>query len=160
MTTKDSNPKDFAATNKAPLWLLSAIAKAEWAMAQLAGALKYGSWNWRIVGVRSSVYLSAIQRHYDAYVNGEEYDPVDGTHHLGNIMACCAIILDAKERGKLTDDRPPSVSVRRIYDRCEALSAELQEKYRDRSPRHFTHADDQTVTVRGSMIVDGDSSEP
>lgn len=138
---KDTNPKDAAATSRIPLWLLSPIAKAHWALAQLAGMFKYGAWNWRIAGVRSSVYLSAAQRHLDAYLSGEELDPIDGTHHLGNVMACCAILLDARAAGKLTDDRPPSVSLRPAYKELETLIANLREQYADRDPRHFTIRD-------------------
>jgi len=141
VAVKDSNPKDQAASSRIPLWLLSPIAKAHWALAQFAGLLKYGAWNWRRAGVRSSVYLSAIDRHRDAYLSGEEHDPVDGTHHLANIMACCAIILDAKAAGKLIDDRPPSVGIRPDYAELEALAGDLRRKYADRIPRHFTIAD-------------------
>lgn len=138
---KSSNPKDAAATTRIPLWLLSPIAKANWALAQFSGMVKYGAWNWRAVGVRSSVYLSAAQRHLDAYLSGEECDPIDGTHHLGNLMACCAILLDAKAAGKLTDDRPPSVDIRVTYGALEALSARLIRQYEDRQPKHYTIAD-------------------
>lgn len=138
---KDGNPKDLAATTKIPLWLLSPIAKAHWALAQFAGMAKYGAWNWRVAGVRSSVYTSALQRHLDAYISGEETDPVDGTHHLGNIMACAAILLDAREAGKLTDDRPPSVSLRGAYATLEALAGRLRDQYQDRAPRHYTIED-------------------
>jgi len=140
---KDTNPKDVAATTRIPLWLCSAVAKAHWSLAQFAGMLKYGSWNWRIAGVRSSVYLSAMQRHIDAYCAGEEHDPIDGTHHLGNIMACAAILLDAKAAGKLVDDRPPSVSVRPTYKALEVLAAKLIAQYDDRKPRHYTIEDTQ-----------------
>lgn len=135
---KDTNPKDAAAVTRIPLWLLSPIAKAHWALAQFAGFLKYGGWNWRVAGVRASVYLSAAQRHLDAYLSGEEHDPIDGTHHLANIMACCAILLDARAAGKLTDDRPPSVGIRSAYGALEALAAKLREQYADRAPRHYT----------------------
>lgn len=141
MTAKLINPKDSIGDTKIPLWLLSPIAKMHWAIGQFAGLLKYGAWNWRIAGVRSSVYLSAMQRHMDAYVSGEEFDPVDGSHHLGNIMACCAILLDAKEAGMLTDDRPPSVSVRKAYAWGEDVMARLKRQYHDKNPRHYTIAD-------------------
>jgi hypothetical protein len=138
---KASNPKDAAASTRIPLWLLSPIAKAHWALAQFAGMVKYGAWNWRWAGVRSSVYLSAMQRHMDAYLSGEEYDPIDGTHHLGNIMACASILLDARAAGKLTDDRPPSVGIRSTYSALEALAAKLRDQYADKNPRHFTIED-------------------
>lgn len=139
--TKDTNPKDAIAGNKVPLALCSPIAKAHWALAQFAGMAKYGAWNWRLCGVRSSVYMHAMQRHMDAYLSGEDTDPVDGTHHLGNIMACAAIILDSAEAGKLTDDRPPRLSLRGAYASLEGLATRLIEQYKDRTPRHATIAD-------------------
>lgn len=135
---KASNPKDSIGDTKVPLWLLSPIAKAHWALAQFAGMLKYGTWNWRSVGVRASVYLSAMQRHMDAYMSGEDLDPTDGSHHLGNVMACCAILLDAGAAKKLTDDRPPAVDVRASYGLVEAQMAVLKKKYADREPKHYT----------------------
>lgn len=150
MNTKDTNPKDAIGDKKIPLWLLSAVAKAHWALAQFAGMIKYGSWNWRVSGVRSSVYLSAIHRHLDGYTSGEEFDPIDGTHHLGNIMACCAILLDAKAAGKLNDDRPPSVGIRKTYAELEALMSKLREQYAEKSPRHYTIADTSEDSAPGS----------
>lgn len=138
---KDGNPKDIVAKGKIPLWLLSPIAAAQWALAQFAGMCKYGAWNWRVTGVRSSVYLSAMNRHMHAYLSGEETDPVDGTHHLGNIMACAAILLDAQAAGKLTDDRPPMVGLRPLYASLEALATKLAEQYKDENPRHCTLLD-------------------
>lgn len=145
---KDTNPKDAVANNKIPLSLLSPIAKAAWAVAQLAGGCKYGFWNFRISGVRASVYLDAIDRHRDGILSGEWYDPVDGTPHLGNIMACCAILLDAHAAGKLVDDRPPSVSMRPTYEELEKLIGELKSKYKDVPPRHYTIEDtDKTAAL-------------
>lgn len=140
-SVKATNPKDQISDTKVPLWLLSPIAKAHWALGQFVGMLKYGAWNWRLAGVRASVYLSAAQRHLDRYASGEEYDPVDGTHHLGNAMACCAILLDARAAGKLIDDRPPSVFVHDTYEECEDLMRRLREQYKDRAPRHYTIED-------------------
>jgi len=140
---KETNPKDAIAGNKVPLWLCSPIATAKWALAQFAGMIKYGAWNWRVAGVRSSVYLSAAKRHLDAYISGEELDPVDGTEHLANVMACCAILLDAKAAGKLTDDRPPSVNLRPTYAEIEAQMEKLRTQYADKDPRHYTIGDTQ-----------------
>jgi hypothetical protein len=140
--TKDTNPKDAAATARIPLAALSPIAKAHWALAMFAGRLKYGAWNWRRSGVRASIYLDAAMRHLDAYLSGETHDPVDGTHHLGNVMACCAIILDAAAAGKLNDDRPPIVERTSTYAELEQLAACLIEKYKDRSPVHCTISDE------------------
>ena len=162
MSTKDTNPKDAIGDKKVALALLSPIAKAAWSLAQFAGMCKYGAWNWRVSGVRSSVYLSAMQRHLDAYLSGEECDPVDGTRHLGNIMACAAILLDARAAGKLTDDRPPSVSLRGTYAEVEAQMTRLKELYADKTPRHCTIADTQTnyvITIERSGATAGECVE-
>lgn len=142
---KIENPKAAIGDTKVPLWLCSPIATIHWAMGQFAGLIKYGAWNWRASGIRSSTYISAMKRHIEAYESGEDYDPVDETHHLGNIMACCGIILDAKEAGKLTDDRPPLVSHRPTVDWAEGLMAKLKEKYKDKNPRHYTIADTESI---------------
>ncbi len=138
---KDSNPKTAIGDKKVPLALCSPIAHAHWSLAQYAGMCKYQAWNWRIAGVRSSTYISAMKRHLDAYVSGEEYDPVDGTHHLGNIMACAAILLDAQAADKLNDDRPPSVGLRGTYKFVEDQMAVLREQYKHIEQKPFTIKD-------------------
>ena len=136
-----TNPKDMIGDKKLALHLLSPIAEAHWVVAQYAGMLKYGAWNWRAAGVRSSVYISAARRHLAAYTSGEEFDPVDGSHHLGNVMACCAILLEAREIGKLTDDRPPCFSHRSAYKWAEDQMAALKVQYADKAPKHYTIGD-------------------
>lgn len=140
---KPTNPKDSIADSKLPLWLLSPIAKAHWALAQAVGMVKYGAWNWRVAGVRTSVYASGIQRHFDRFMSGEDYDPVDGQHHLGAIMAGCGIILDAQAAGTLTDDRPPSVSVAATYADIESRFKAAQERAKEKglNPVHYTIKD-------------------
>jgi hypothetical protein len=71
------------------------------------GARKYGRFNWREHTVTVSVYTDAIMRHLMAYVDGEDLDPESGINHLAHVMACCAVLLDAKAMGKLNDDRTP-----------------------------------------------------
>lgn len=142
-SSKDTNPKDAIGDTKVPLWLLSTTAKIAWAMAQFAGLIKYGAWNWRVAGVRTSVYLSAMERHIEGFKNGEWYDPTDGTVHLGNVMACCAILIDAKAAGLLTDDRPPTLDHRPAIAEAEALMAKLKAQYADKAPRHYTIGDTQ-----------------
>lgn len=138
---KLSNPKDLIGDKKVPMWLLSPIAKAYWAVAQFVGMTKYGAWNWRSAGVRASVYLSAMQRHMDAYMSGEEVDPIDQTPHLGHIMACAAILIDAKAAGKLTDDRPPSVSLRPAFKEVEEMMEIARKNYGHMTPKHYTIKD-------------------
>ena len=138
---KDTNPKDMIGAMKVPLSLCSPIAKAYWAAAQYVGKVKYGAYNWRVSGVRASVYIDAIGRHADAYLSGERTDPVDGTHHLGNVMACCAILLEAEALGVLVDDRPPIASHRAAVEEAERVMAATVERYQHLSPRHYTVED-------------------
>lgn len=138
---KDTNPKTAIGDTKVPLALCSPIASAHWSLAQYAGMCKYQAWNWRIAGVRSSTYISAMKRHLDAYISGEEFDPVDGTHHLGNIMACAAILLDAQAAGKLNDDRPPSVDCRATYGFVEKQMTVIREMYAHIEQRPYTIKD-------------------
>lgn len=155
------NPKDAAGRAKVPLWLLSPVAKAAWAMAQFVGKVKYGAWNWRGTEVLASVYISAAMRHLDAYLSGETNDPDDGTHHLGNVMACCAILLDAAATGTLVDDRPPVVSHRAAYTRAEAIVSPTEARYAERKPKHWTIADDVAhATLAPPSNPQGDSHEP
>lgn len=138
---KDGNPKDSIGDTKVPLHLCSPIAEAEWALAHYAGLLKYGAWNWRITGVRWSVYEAAIKRHSAAMLAGEEFDPFDGTRHEANIMACCAIIMEARSLGVLIDDRPPRTDIRPTYSRVQTQMAILKKQYSDMVPKHYTILD-------------------
>lgn len=145
--TKPTNPKDMVATNKLPLHLVSPFVKAYQSIAHFLGNVKYGAWNWRAAGVRSSVYLSALHRHIDAYSEGEENDPVDGTPHLANAMACIGIIIDAKHCGKLIDDRQPSNAgeLAKVRAELEATMVRIRERYADKDPKHWTIADTAEV---------------
>lgn len=140
--SKESNPKEAIGDKKVPMWLCSAIAKAHWAAAQFAGLAKYGAWNWRVAGVRTSTYVSAMARHLDKYANGERLDTTDGTHHLGNIMACAAILLEAEYLKKLNDDRSPRADLSEAFTEVEAIIANLKTLYADKNPHHHTINDE------------------
>lgn len=146
MAVKDTNPKDAVAQTKVPLMLLSGVAKVAWCVAQFCGAAKYGAWNWRGTEVVLSVYLSAMERHIEGLKAGEWHDPEDGTTHLGNIMACAAIILDAKACGKLIDDRPPANAEYRqaLAEAVEQMKV-IKEKYAHMKPHHYTIADTDRI---------------
>lgn len=143
MNDKDTNPKDAIATNKLPSHLVSPIVKAYQAIAHFLGNVKYGAWNFRAAGARASVYRSALDRHVDAWWEGEEIDPVDGTPHLANALACLNILIEAKHSGGLIDDRPPSrgTELAKIRAEFEALMPKIRERYADKNPKHYTIAD-------------------
>jgi hypothetical protein len=139
---KPSNPKDAAGADRAPLDLTPSIAEIEQSLAQLAGKLKYGAWNWRHAGVRASVYVAAAKRHLARWMAGEERDAVEDTHHLASVMACMAIVIDAQAAGKLVDDRPPStVDLDAAMTKAQERAAHLIALYGGRKPRDFSIGD-------------------
>lgn len=145
MTTevKPTNPKDVIGSGKLPLELVPSIIQAEAATAFLEGALKYGRYNWRVAGVRSSIYKAALDRHIAKWWNGEDCDSVTRVRHLANALACIGIILDAEVSGKLTDDRPPSQSALPEHiDQLQGTVKHLKELFASHSPKQYTIADD------------------
>jgi hypothetical protein len=143
MIDKATNPKDAIATDKLPLHLVSPIVKAYQAIAHFLGNVKYGAWNWRGAGARASIYKAALERHVDAWWEGEEDDPTDGTPHLANALACLNILIEAKHARNLTDDRPPSMAAElaAVRAKFEALMPQIRERYADKDPKDWTIAD-------------------
>lgn len=144
---KDTNPKDAMGCKKVPMHLVPGSAKAYLTMAFMEGACKYGKYNWRIAGVRASIYLDAMERHMEKYKNGENLDKDTLVPHLASVMACCAIILDADLCGKLTDDRPPRADVSELLDSLVENVAHLKEVFKDESPHQYTINDNDDDTM-------------
>lgn len=138
---KPSNPKDIISTSKVPLDMCPDTLRVAVAAAFTEGALKYGKTNWRVAGVRSSVYKAALDRHMCAYWNGEDVDAESGMPHLWKAAACLAILIDAGTCGMLTDDRPPRADLSGMLRSVEPIVKALQEKHKDKNPRHYTIAD-------------------
>ena len=135
---KDTNPKDAIGSTKLPLHLVPDSAPAYMALAFCEGATKYGAFNWRVDGVRASIYMAAARRHMAKYWNGEWADSKTKVPHLASAMACMAIILDAKLVDKLTDDRPPAAPMTDLIDGMAEIVQHLQELHKDMHPRHWT----------------------
>lgn len=134
---KDTNPKDGIGATKLPLHLVPLTAVAVASLAHLEGACKYGTWNWRVAGVRASIYVDAALRHIGAWLNGEDADPDSGVPHLGHALACLNIIIDAKAAGKLYDDRTPPVNIRKLLDELTPHVQRIKDKHKTRNPRHY-----------------------
>jgi hypothetical protein len=100
------NPKDLIGATKVDLSVVPPSSILHLATAMMDGAVKYGPFNWRDNPVLARVYVAAGMRHLLQFLDGEDFDPVSGVHHLGHAMACCAIVLDAEETGNLSDNRP------------------------------------------------------
>lgn len=139
--SKESNPKDMIGSNKLPLHLWPNTATAMGCLGFLNGMLKYGRSNFRVLGIRASIYYDAAKRHLDAWFDGEECDPDDGVPHLAAALACIAIIVDAQAAGVLNDDRAVEGGYRALVDRLTPHVARLKALHADKSPYHYTIAD-------------------
>lgn len=105
------DPKKAQGAKKPQLQLIPPALNVATVQALQNGAEKYGTWNWRENRVEMMTYLGAIRRHLDDLLEGENFAPDSGVHHLGHIAANCAILLDAEKHGMLVDNRPPSKSI-------------------------------------------------
>lgn len=135
---KPSNPKDAVGSDKLPLHLWPTTATALGCLAFLDGALKYGRANWREIGVRSSIYYDALNRHMNAWFEGEDTDPDSGIPHLAHALGCLAILADAQAAGKLTDDRAYPAKYREYVESLTPHVKRLKELRKQHRPKHYT----------------------
>jgi len=126
---KPTNPKDALAINKAPMSTLPTGPMYEVALAMLEGARKYGRHNYRVVGVKASVYYDAAIGHLTSWWEGEEVDPASGIHHLGKAQACLAVIRDGMMMENWVDDRPPKYPCGRKLMRDNPAVEDILKKY-------------------------------
>lgn len=105
---KDTNPKIAVGVAKVPFSTVPAQVVAELGIAMLEGGLKYGRHNYRVAGVRASVYVDAAMRHILAWWEGQDIDPDSGLSHVTKAIASLSVLRDAQINGVCTDDRPPS----------------------------------------------------
>ena len=135
---KPTNPKDLIGSNKLPMSLFSRAAIAYGCLGFLEGTLKYGLVNWRVAGIRMSIYLDAAERHHAKLREGEWIDPETHVPHLGSLLACYGIIIDAHCAGKLLDDRPLSMPLSKVIAELEPVVSHLKEMFKDKTPVHYT----------------------
>jgi len=107
MTSKPTNPKDAVGIAKVPLSVVSAPVLMEIGLGMMEGARKYGRHNYRVAGVRASVYYDAAMRHLMSWWEGEDIDPDSGLSHVSKALACLSVLRDSMILGNWKDDRPP-----------------------------------------------------
>lgn len=107
MTTKDTNPKDAVGIKKPSLSTVPCPVLFEIGAAMAEGAAKYARHNYRIAGVRASVYYDATMRHLMAWWEGEDIDPDSDMSHVTKALASLVVLRDATMNDMLYDDRPP-----------------------------------------------------
>lgn len=144
-STKLTNPKDMIGSTKIPVTLWPETATIMGSLGLLDGALKYGRANWRVAGVRASIYVDACRRHLAKWFEGETVDPDSGLPHMSHALACLAIIVDAQAAGKLNDDRMVPGGYAKLVGELTPHVARLKALHKDKAPRHYTIADDPCV---------------
>ena len=141
---KLTNPKDAVGSSKIPIHLWPTTATVMGAMGLLDGALKYGRSNWREAGVRFSIYFDAVCRHMFRLMCGEDNDPDSELPHYAHILACIAILVDARANGKLNDDREYNgAGLIKLIDELTPHVVRLKLVHAEKNPKHFTIGDNQ-----------------
>lgn len=133
------NPKDVVGSRKAPKSTVSVPVMAEVGVAMLEGALKYGRHNYRLSAIRSSIYYDAVNRHLDAWWEGQDIDPDSNLSHITKAIAALTVLRDAQITGKVIDDRPPcTVDIGAFFADLNIKTTKLWDRYGDRNPKHVT----------------------
>ena len=128
LTSKDTNPKDAVGIAKVPLSVVSAPVLMEIGLGMMEGARKYRRHNYRIAGVRASVYYDAAMRHLMGWWEGEDIDPDSGLSHVSKALACLTVLRDSMILGNWKDDRPPRHKIGWIAE-YNKKAKEIIEKY-------------------------------
>ncbi|MER9524056.1 DUF5664 domain-containing protein [Mesorhizobium sp. M0292] len=130
MTIKATNPKDAVGIRK---WRQFATIPftviCEIGVAMMEGALKYGRHNYRVAGVRASVYKDAAIGHIMCWWEGEDLDPDTKLSHITKAIASLVVLRDAMIQKKLNDDRPPKGNLDEVRANLQSVVDAMFEKY-------------------------------
>jgi hypothetical protein len=151
--TKPSNPKDNFGTKKVSLSYVSMPVLMETALGMQEGGYKYGRHNYRVIGVRGSVYFDAAIRHLAAWWEGEDFDRESraNLHHISKAIASLVVLRDAMMRENWQDDRPPA-SERGWIERMNKTVVGLCEAFPDPVAPYTATAEPRDH--RGTLSVD------
>lgn len=149
--TKDTNPKDAIGSTKPYFSTIPEGVQAEIGCAMLEGAAKYRRHNYRIAGIRFSVYYDAARRHITKWWEyGQDIDPDSGLHHVTKAIASLVVLRDAMINNLYTDDRPPSLPIEHLTY-IEERTAEILKKFPNPKPAYTI--DDQVQANAKEMAV-------
>lgn len=138
------NPKQQYGDKKVPIYLWPEAATILGTLGMLEGDLKYGRGNYRATKVLATTYVAAAMRHLNAFMECEDLAPDTGNPHLGNALACLAILADTSTMGTLIDDRNyiPATSKRsQMLAAAESQVAILRERFKDKKPKRYDNRD-------------------
>ena len=121
------NPKAAIGAAKAPFFGIPWTAVIEMGTVMDGGAHKYGAYNYRDTRISTTTYHDAILRHFMLWADGEDTDPESKASHLAHVMACCALMIDAREGMMLEDERSKTGNVRDMLDTSAHLARGFRE---------------------------------
>jgi hypothetical protein len=130
---KETNPKDAVGVKKVSFSTVPSTVIAEIAVGMTEGARKYARHNWRVAGVRGSIYYDATLRHLFKWWEGEDVDADSGLSHITKAITSLVVLRDAMINDKFTDDRPPKVPVN-FWNDIQYKVNEVFEKYPESLP--------------------------
>jgi hypothetical protein len=151
MSRPDTNPKSRFGMAKPGIHAIPPVALLHCGRGMEDGEGKYGLFNWRENSVSAGVYYNAAFRHLAAWWDGEQFATDSGVHHLGHVMACCAIILDAEAGGNLIDDRS---SVEGAFGRMvKAMTREMEPEEADAKDQPDGQIDEDLIDLDALRAV-------
>lgn len=134
---KDTNLKDAVGIKKWRVFsTIPATVEAEVGVAMLEGSRKYGRHNYRVAGVRGSVYYDAARGHMMQWWEGEDIDPDSGLSHITKAIASLVVLRDAMIQDQLVDDRPPPAKLDEVRKNLQQVVDKIFEKYPESVPAH------------------------
>ncbi len=135
---KDTNPKDAVGIRKWRVFTTIPFTVIwELGVAMLEGSRKYGRHNYRVAGVRSSVYIDAAMGHLLSWWEGEDDDPDTGLSHIIKSIASLTVLRDAMIHGKMVDDRPPKTDVVGLASALQARVDDIFERIPEALPAYL-----------------------
>lgn len=132
LTSKDTNPKDSIGIEKVPMSMVPSPVVMEIALGMLDGGCKYGPHNYRVAGVRASVYYDAAMRHLTAWWEGEDMDPdCDVLNHVTKALSTLTVLRDSMIQGNWEDDRPVKTP-KGFIDSCNKKAKTIMDRAREK----------------------------
>lgn len=159
--TKPSNPKDIVGSTKVAMSYVPANVEAEIAVGMMEGAFKYGRHNYRVVGVRASIYYDAARRHLMAWWEGEDVDKASSLSHISKAISSLVVLRDAMIRDNWDDDRPPKSKLgwldelNRVASEVIARFPEPKKAYTERYAARVAELDEVCAQVDARSISGG-----
>lgn len=151
MSTKSTNPKDSVGVKKWRQFCTIPFAPlCEVGVAMLEGARKYGRHNYRVAGVRASVYIDAAIGHLVQWFEGEDIDPDSELSHITKAIATLMVMRDGMLNDKFIDDRPPKAKLNELRNTLQAKVEDIITKYPDAKEPYVANA--ESTDKEGNLL--------